>query len=867
MKLLVSHSSCDFDAFASMIACNVLFPDAKMCLVGDIDESVKKFLKDYQYKFSFLKEKSINFDDIESVIIVDNCRFDRLNKIGKFLAENKHIPIICFDHHPIEKKPENFLFYHYDKVGSCVTLLLRFIHERSLTIDPFTATIMSMGIYEDTGNFTNASTTSADFSAMAYLLSLGASLKTIKKYINHSFNSTQLKLMNRLLNSLETHIINGIEIFFFSINLNAQRHNISSLIQHIRQSEHIACLFCFVISKNKLTIIARSDYDFVPVDEVLLAFGGGGHPSSASVTLSDVVVEDIQKHIIKLLKFWIEKHGTVKDIMSKNLITVSEKTDLQTAMKILLSNNVGALVIENNNEIIGLITKKDITKLFLHKLSKVTVDKFMTPEPITVNPDMSIFVASQLMLDHDIGRLPVVSKNKLVGIISRRDILKAKQFTSKSTSFLESNFENVNSMLNDLTSDVVKNLIEKISLLSDSLKIKTYLIGGFVRDLLMGKKNIDIDIVVEGDAIKFAEAFKEKFGNNYTAFSKFQTAIIEYPQIKKIDVASARSEVYHKPGNLPDVEASTIRNDMYRRDFTINSIAIQLNQNNKGLLIDYFHGRRDIQLGIVRVLHNLSFIDDPTRILRAVRFEQRFNFKLENKTLHLLRNSLELDSLSTVAVERLQQELIHSCNETVPQKFFYRLYELGILRKLNSNLSFDFQKSEYFEEIYNSIIWFNQSFVNESINKWVVYHLALTYDLSLRTKLKFVEQYKYPLILKKCMYEYHNFVEKDIFKIELLIRPGLISEVLESYNIETLLFLSVIKKTGHIPEKIIKYLLNWRFVKPKLNGYDLIKLGVKPGSYMGNLLKELKINKIDGNLNSKDEELEYVKDKLQENLI
>lgn len=862
MKIIISHTYCDFDAFASMVAANLLFPDAQICLVGDADESVKKFLKDFHYKFNFLKERQIELNVIESVILVDNYRLDRLNKIGKFLLDNPHIPVICFDHHPIDKKPDNFLFYHYDKTGSCVSLLLRFIHEKNIKVEPFIATVLAMGIYEDTGNFVNENTSSADFSAMAYLLSLGASLKTIKKYINHSFNASELKLMNKMLNSVETHLINGIKVTFLYLNLPVHRQNISSLVQHIRQSENISCLFCFVTCKNKLSIIARSDYPFIPVDEILISFGGGGHPSSASATLTDVDVIYIEKNILKLISLWIEKSGTVKDIMSKNLLTVRPETSLESAMHLLLSHNVGALIVEEGKTLKGLITKKDITKLVMHQLSNYTVDKFMTPDPITISSEMSVHAASQIMLEHDIGRLPVeksASNKEIIGIISRRDLLNAKQFSESRHKRLETAFGNVATVLNDFITDTLKLIFDQVAYLADSMNIKAYTVGGFVRDLLMGKKNIDIDIVVEGDAIQFAEAFKKSYGHKFVAFPKFQTALIEYPGIKKIDVASARSEIYQKPGFLPDVTTSSIRNDLYRRDFTINSIAIQLNQNQRGLLIDYFHGRRDIQKGIIRVLHNLSFIDDPTRILRAVRFEQRFGFKMDTKTQHLLRNSIEMDILKTVAVERLQQELIHSCDETVPQKFFHRLYELGILKKLNQNLTFDFNKSTYFDEIYTLIIWFTQSFPAEHIKPWVIYHLALTHDMSLRTKQKFAEQYKYPNIFFECLMQSHNFLENDLHKTESSIRPGILADIFSSYNTETLLFISIIKKTGHISEKIKSYLAKWRFIKPEINGNDLISMGLKPGVHFGKILKDLKIYKIDGNFPEKNDEFEYIK--------
>ena len=204
----------------------------------------------------------------------------------------------------------------------------------------------------------------------------------------------------------------------------------------------------------------------------------------------------------------------------------------------------------------------------------------------------------------------------------------------------------------------LKSLLEEVGQVGDTLGYSVYAVGGFVRDLLMRVENFDIDLVVEGDGIRFAETFEKRTSCRIRTHQKFGTAIILFPDGLKIDVATARWETYDSPAALPTVEKGSIKMDLSRRDFTINTLAIQLNPRGYGEIIDFFGGMKDIKEKTIRVLHNLSFVEDPTRIFRAIRFEQRLGFQIGKHTQHLMRNSVKMGFLQRLSGGRILSELI-----------------------------------------------------------------------------------------------------------------------------------------------------------------------------------------------------------------
>ena len=244
-------------------------------------------------------------------------------------------------------------------------------------------------------------------------------------------------------------------------------------------------------------------------------------------------------------------------------------------------------------------------------------------------------------------------------------------------------------------------VLEMISSISDKLSLQTYLVGGIVRDILLSIENFDIDIVVENkiednsrfnknDAIeKIIRTIAKELNAKYKLYPKFMTGTIFLPDSSKIDIATSRKEIYKKSGDLPTVSASDIFSDQFRRDFSINSLLMSLNKKSFGKIIDNYKGFEDLKQKTIRIMHDKSFDDDPTRIFRAFRFEQRFDFTIEKHTEKLIYQALEKNILSKISSQRIMNEMILIFNEKKPLKVLKRLNEFGVLQMIHPKLKFN----------------------------------------------------------------------------------------------------------------------------------------------------------------------------------
>jgi len=258
-----------------------------------------------------------------------------------------------------------------------------------------------------------------------------------------------------------------------------------------------------------------------------------------------------------------------------------------------------------------------------------------------------------------------------------------------------------------------------------------YLVGGFVRDLILGVENLDSDIVVEGDGIRFAEDFASALKARLIRHRRFGTATIMAKPHLKIDIATARKEYYPEPAHLPVVMGGTLRDDLLRRDFSINAMAINIGCHDFGRLIDFYKGKEDLQNKRIRVLHALSFIDDPTRILRAVRFEKRYDFRIEPATLGLLREAAKLKMLERVEPQRVRDELILTLKEKHPVKEIRRLKDLVGFGFIDKRISVTKRALSFLNSMEREIQWFERNYQQRRpIDIWLVYFLALVDSLS-----------------------------------------------------------------------------------------------------------------------------------------
>ncbi len=371
----------------------------------------------------------------------------------------------------------------------------------------------------------------------------------------------------------------------------------------------------------------------------------------------------------------VEWNAKAAEIMTKSVRVVRFDMGLRKVFGVMSRTGLtGFPVVDLNDRVIGVITKKDIERALKSNVDDLQM--VMSIPPIIAQPDESINRIGELMTLHDVGRVIIVDDDvKAVGIITRRDLMRAISSAMGSVEITS----DVSKLLDKVAPRDLLHLLRDLGKFANSRKEKIYVVGGFVRDLLLRKHSLDIDTVLEGNGIDFAQEFASLKNVKCHIHPEFRTATLFFDGIS-IDVATARTEYYEMPGALPKVEVSNLRKDLYRRDFTINAMAVSLNSESFGTLIDFFGGRGDLRAGKIRVLHSMSFVEDPTRILRALRYAARFGYSLGEKTEKLLVNAVKRGYLKSVSNARIRAELERTLKEYKRSDSFELFQKYGVFK-------------------------------------------------------------------------------------------------------------------------------------------------------------------------------------------
>ncbi len=417
----------------------------------------------------------------------------------------------------------------------------------------------------------------------------------------------------------------------------------------------------------------------------------------------------------------------------------------------------------------------------------------------------------------------------------------------------------------------VLEMVRHISQAAQELGVQIYFVGGLVRDILLGISNMDIDLVVEGDAIALAQRLASSFGGRVRTHARFGTAkwLLEdhfWQQFEGqnhvsallpnfIDFVTARSEFYEHPTALPQVTRGSIKLDLHRRDFTINTLAIWLNPGHFGELLDFYGGKRDLEIGILRVLHSLSFIDDPTRILRAVRFEQRLGFRIEPRTEELLLQSVTM--LDRVTGDRIRHELELLLREPQPELGFSRLNQLGVLEQIHPALTFDdwlYDRFVRLREVWEDPVW--GLALDDNITE-LAYFGLLTFRMDLRA----LEVLERRLHVQRTTAEQISQLHALKGSFGVLARcqtPSAVYQVLESYSRQALLIAFVAAEDSLVRDLVHRYVYSWAGVKICTSGQDLRARGLPPGPRYREILGELLHARLDGRISTDEDEKAYL---------
>lgn len=870
MKVITSHIGSDFDSFASMVAASKLYEGAVMCFSGSASRNVREFVKRYQTRWKVLTPRKIDLDEVTTLIVVDARSRSRIGSFST-LVGRPGVKVHVYDHHPSSSDDIPADYMVIEPLGATTTLLVEIILQKGLPVSSHEATLFAMGIYEDTGGLTFGATCTRDFEMLSRMKELGADLTMIPSHVEMSLNSSERRILDLLIENAWQRYINGARVVLSFTSSSTYIEGLSLFVHRLRDYFDADVAVASVKMDNRNYVVARSREEVLDVAAFLEPLGGGGHPQAASATLTNRRPLTLLKELEKDLEKQIKPLITVEDVMTSPVMAVDPQTSIDDAYRAMIRYGHSALpVIEEGNPV-GIITRKDLDKARLHGFGLALVAEFMTEGILTVPINASVAEAHHILVAHNIGRLPVMEDNNIVGIVTRTDLLRALYPASlpPEDRHLVKELpwtEDLGAYMKKVLPSWLETLLLRLGSRADALGMKAYVVGGFARDMILRRPNLDLDIVIEGDAVSFIKSW-EKDGCHVAIHSKYKTGTIVFPDGRKIDIATARREFYEYPVAQPQVSSDSLKHDLYRRDFTINAMAISINSSSWGQMIDYFGGRRDLQRKTLKVLHNLSFVEDPTRIIRGIRLEQRLGFRLEDNTLRLLNNCVKGGLLSLLSGFRLRSELELSFMEKRPHTFLLRMEELGVWEILFPGVKIGKVSLRVFRRLSAFLKRISKDLPSFDGKEWLAFVCALAMESIDMVKLSVSDR----LHLSPSE---RNIVKRALSGIgateqELGSRTPVANSIIYMYLYDkdfiTCLFWAAATNRSRVRRRIILYLTRLHRVAPMLTGQDLLDLGFREGPMIGDILFDLKLARLNGEVETREEEIDWIQHIFSEN--
>ncbi|MCF8024459.1 MAG: CBS domain-containing protein [Desulfobacteraceae bacterium] len=425
MQIATTHKNTDFDALASLVAASLIYPGTVAILPKAVNPNVKAFLSIHKDMFDLASIDEIELAGVEKLIVVDTNKWSRLEKMEK-LRDSANLEILMWDHHDAVDCDIDASWECREKIGATITLMLRALKESGTRISSIQATLFLCGLYEDTGNMTFPSATAEDAYAAGYLLDKGADLGILNTFLQPAYGEKQKDLLFEMLRHATRRKINNYSASINIVNIEGHINNLSIVVHMYREIVNVdVAVGIFVHKENgKCIIIGRSVVSDINIGSVMRSMGGGGHPGAGSALLKSVAPQSVRQWITELLKGNQESSVQVRDLMSSPVIQVTSDTSMSEVARILEEKGCTGLPVIDNGKLRGVISRRDFKKLKKQSQLNSPVKAFMSTKNITIVPEQSPMQAARLMVKHDIGRLPVVEKDQIVGIISRSDAMR-----------------------------------------------------------------------------------------------------------------------------------------------------------------------------------------------------------------------------------------------------------------------------------------------------------------------------------------------------------------------------------------------------------------------------------------------------------
>jgi tRNA nucleotidyltransferase (CCA-adding enzyme) len=861
MILITSHTNADFDSLACMVAARYLYPEATLCFSGAAEVQVRRYVERHAAELPPIPHlKTLDLNTVERLICVDVGDRKRLGPFGLLLESSRPIPCEIFDHHPGSCDLPGEV-RRLEEVGACSTLFVREFEERGIAPGPFEAGLLLLGIYEDTGFLTFPTTRPADFLAATRCLAWGADLGQVTRVLHRELTEGQLRLLTELMGTLEAFRVGGVTVHLASLSSVEYIPDLSILMHELLNLEDLEVLFLLAYLENRVHVIGRSRNPQVDVGRILDLFGGGGHSSAASTTIKGKTLEEAWRLLVHELTIAHPLGRKASDLYMTDFRRIEASASIQEAFRNMNRYRVNALPVFGGDALMGVVTRQEVDGAIHHGLQDALVGSLVVSSPPILPPDTSAEEVRRLMLEHSWRIVLFGSGPKdVVGLLSRMHLFKnlyllQEQPIPHRTGGQPSRQEVLN-RLGAALPDGDYGLLSELGAMAALHGSECLLVGGVVRDLLLGKAVKDVDLVVEGDAPALAREWAAAKGGRVKVHEEFGTALWSRPSGVRWDFATARAEFYEAPAALPTVAHAALQQDLYRRDFTINTLAVHLGPERLGEVMDLFGGVRDLKAGCIRVLHGLSFVEDPTRAFRAVRFSVSLGFTLPHETASLIRSALAQGVFRALSGKRLLSELEQIVRGASAVEGLRALEAHGLLQVVWPGLKIAPRVRERLYRLQQALDFFEVHFPKEPVKRLVLYLMVLLEPLKGSELDAFLARYPFPRRSKELLQGYRDGAWRALREIGAPGRTaGGVYRLLREDPVEWPLYLLArLEDSGH--QGLVRdYLTTHRFASLDIDGEDLKAAGATPSAAFAQGLLSALISKIEGLAPTREDQL------------
>ncbi len=424
MLIATTHKNTDFDGLASVIAASILYPGCIGVIPKMTNKNVEMFLSTHKTAFNLILPNEVQHDEVTKLIVVDTDQWQRLDRMDK-VAKREGLELDLWDHHMMAGGDIQATWSCKERIGSTVTLFAREMQKRGIQLTPLDSTVMLIGLYEDTGYLSFPGTTADDARAAAYLLENKADLNVAGFFLNPPYEENQKEILFEMMKKTEKRTIFGHSIGFNHLTLDKKVPNLATVVNMYRKIVNVDALFVIFTSDDRHSIIGRSGVESIDIGQILSMFGGGGHSAAGSATVKDaeISVEKIIEKITTAIVANSSESIHIADIMSFPVISVAPETPMREVQALMASHKIRGVMVMEDTTILGIIVLWDLKKVKKDSQWESPVKAFMARNILTIGPGDSPSVAARIMIEKDVGHLPVVQDNKMIGIVTRTDIL------------------------------------------------------------------------------------------------------------------------------------------------------------------------------------------------------------------------------------------------------------------------------------------------------------------------------------------------------------------------------------------------------------------------------------------------------------